>query len=87
MRPMSAYSRPVCGSVQPQMSFRLPQLFSLLPHTGGRPPIDSIGRKPSRSTSSHGKGPALPFTQGLSDSGVAGALGTVARLSILAPPL
>jgi hypothetical protein len=51
VRPTRAYSLPVCGSVQPQMSFPLP------------PPIVFSGRCASRSTFWHGYSPALPFWQ------------------------
>jgi hypothetical protein len=50
--PMIAYSRPVSGSVQPQMSLPI-----------APPPISASDRLPSRSTSLHGNSPAMPFTQ------------------------
>src|SRR5262245_41394906 len=49
--PTNAYSRPVSGSVQPQMSLPLP------------PPISACDTYDSRSMSRHGYGPANPSVQ------------------------
>jgi hypothetical protein len=61
VRPTSAYSLPVCGSVQPQMS---------LPAFGAELPGDTNvlnGRFDMRSTPSHEKPAALPPTQAAKD--------------------
>src|SRR5688500_334445 len=50
-RPTSAYSRPVIGSVHPQMSLPLP------------PPISSCGRNAIKSMLRHGYGPAIPSSE------------------------